>query len=230
MNELITLYIKTHNITGLKYFGKTKSKDPHKYKGSGVYWTNHINKHGYNVTTEILGQFTDIVECKKVAILFSKNNNIVESKGWANLKEESLDGGWDYINDNGLNLFSNLSEEAKIKYVNGSRKGGITSGNLAKLNGTGIFGLTTEQRITNRVLAQEAVFEKYGVISIFSILNKDEAFQEKRKEAFKNIQHQQGEKNSQFGKMWITNGIDSTRILKNSSIPEDWRKGRVIKV
>jgi len=61
-------------------------------------------------------------------------------------------------------------------------------------------------------------------------LNKDEAFQEKRKEAFKNIQHQQGEKNSQFGKMWITNGIDSTRILKNSSIPEDWRKGRVIKV
>jgi len=167
MNELITLYIKTHNITGLKYFGKTKSKDPHKYKGSGVYWTNHINKHGYNVTTEILGQFTDIVECKKVAILFSKNNNIVESKGWANLKEESLDGGWDYINDNGLNLFSNLSEEAKIKYVNGSRKGGITSGNLAKLNGTGIFGLTTEQRITNRVLAQEAVFKNMVLYQYF---------------------------------------------------------------
>jgi len=47
------LYIKTHNITGLKYLGYTKRKDPYKYKGSGDYWTKHINKHGYDVTTEI---------------------------------------------------------------------------------------------------------------------------------------------------------------------------------
>lgn len=29
------LYIKQHNQTGLKYFGKTIRKDPKKYKGSG---------------------------------------------------------------------------------------------------------------------------------------------------------------------------------------------------
>ena len=32
------LYIKQHNITKLKYFGKTVRKDPIKYKGSGTYW------------------------------------------------------------------------------------------------------------------------------------------------------------------------------------------------
>lgn len=29
------LYIKIHNDTGLKYFGKTCSKTPKQYKGSG---------------------------------------------------------------------------------------------------------------------------------------------------------------------------------------------------
>ena len=39
------LYIKQHSITGLKYFGKT-TVDPYKYKGSGMHWLRHINKHG----------------------------------------------------------------------------------------------------------------------------------------------------------------------------------------
>lgn len=58
----IYLYKKTHNKTGLQYLGKTKSKDPHKYKGSGVYWTSHIKKHGYDVTTEILRECSTMEE------------------------------------------------------------------------------------------------------------------------------------------------------------------------
>jgi len=42
----IYLYKKTHNITGLQYLGKTISKDPYSYTGSGVRWTNHLKKHG----------------------------------------------------------------------------------------------------------------------------------------------------------------------------------------
>jgi hypothetical protein len=38
------LYIKTHSVTGLKYFGKT-TKDPFRYKGSGVYWVRHLKVH-----------------------------------------------------------------------------------------------------------------------------------------------------------------------------------------
>jgi hypothetical protein len=86
------LYIKTHNVTKLKYFGKT-TRDPFVYKGSGVHWTRHLATHGDNVTTEILGLFTNRDECKLAAVNFSIANNIVESKEWANLKIEELDGG-----------------------------------------------------------------------------------------------------------------------------------------
>jgi len=79
------LYIKIHNKTGLKYFGKTSSRDPLKYRGSGTRWLNHINYHGYDVSTDIIGYFTDEEECKKVALDFSAKNNITESLQWANI-------------------------------------------------------------------------------------------------------------------------------------------------
>lgn len=39
---------------------------------------------------------------------------------------------------------------------------------------------------------------------------------------------QKGEKNSQYGTMWITNGIDNKKINKNETIPDNWYKGRVL--
>jgi len=90
------LYVKTHTITGLKYFGKTISSDPYKYTGSGEYWLAHLRKHGKLFETEIIGFFEDKNECIKAASTFSKNNNIVESKEWANFKiENGIDGGSD---------------------------------------------------------------------------------------------------------------------------------------
>jgi hypothetical protein len=89
---MIYLYIKTHNKTGLKYLGKT-IRDPYKYKGSGKRWTEHIKKHGYDVTTEILGTFSTNEELKNFSIPLSEKLNIVESIEWANLKPESGDGG-----------------------------------------------------------------------------------------------------------------------------------------
>lgn len=86
------LYLKTHNKTGLKYLGKTK-QDPYKYKGSGKYWKRHIEKHGYNVTTEILLITQDKDELKETGLFFSKLLNVVESNEYANLKEENGDGG-----------------------------------------------------------------------------------------------------------------------------------------
>jgi hypothetical protein len=54
---------------------------------------------------------------------------------------------------------------------------------------------------------------------------------EKKKKIFKEIKHQQGEKNSQYGKMWITDGTKegTYRINKGESIPEGFRKGRISK-
>jgi hypothetical protein len=90
----IYLYVKQHSITKLKYFGKTQSSNPYKYPGSGSYWSKHIRKHGKShiLTLEIWG-FDDQQLCTEFALKFSEENNIVESKDWANLRPENgIDG------------------------------------------------------------------------------------------------------------------------------------------
>ena len=125
---MITLYIKTHNITGLKYFGKTTKEDIEKYTGSGLYWTRHIKKHDYDVTTEIYAQFED--ECDELivcALKFSKDNNIVESKEWANMKvENGKDGNPKDI------VFSDLHRENLSKAQTGNK---LSDENKEKLKG-----------------------------------------------------------------------------------------------
>lgn len=85
--SIIYLYIKTHNQTGLKYLGRTKH-NPLRYKGSGVYWTRHIKIHGYDVSTQIIGTYTNEEDFKKASKYYSKLFNIVESEEWANLIPE----------------------------------------------------------------------------------------------------------------------------------------------
>jgi hypothetical protein len=91
----IYLYVKQHLITRLKYFGVTRLKDPYKYLGSGKHWVPHIKKHGkeFIETIELWG-FDNQEEATDFALKFSEENNIVESKEWANLcVENAKDGG-----------------------------------------------------------------------------------------------------------------------------------------
>jgi hypothetical protein len=90
----IYLYVKQHQSTGLKYFGKTTRRDPFKYKGSGKHWAGHLRKHGQNIRTVDLWGFDDQDACTKFALEFSEKHHIVESNEWANLMPENgLDGG-----------------------------------------------------------------------------------------------------------------------------------------
>lgn len=93
------LYIKQHNTTGLKYFGKTVKKDPIKYLGSGTYWKNHLNHHGLDISTLWCKLFLDKDSLVEYATKFSIENNIVDAvddngrKIWANLEiEDGLSG------------------------------------------------------------------------------------------------------------------------------------------
>jgi hypothetical protein len=115
----IYLYIKTHNKTGLKYFGKTTKKNPYKYLGSGKHWLAHLHKHGVDYTTEIYGCYTDKQECLTAALEFSKKHSIVESAEWANLRVESLDGG-DTSNTQGYknSLYKIVENGKKSKWWN----------------------------------------------------------------------------------------------------------------
>jgi hypothetical protein len=94
-----SLYVKTHTTTGLKYLGYTKTNNPHKYKGSGKYWLDHIRTHDYLVETEVIFRTTNKEDIKRQGLYYSKLWNVVEARDqngkkiWANLKEESGDGG-----------------------------------------------------------------------------------------------------------------------------------------
>ena len=88
------LYILQHSVTGLKYFGKT-TQDIRKYKGSGIHWLRHCKKHPGKIKTIWVSEpYTNAEIVSKFALSFSRDNNIVESKEWANLiAENGLGGG-----------------------------------------------------------------------------------------------------------------------------------------
>jgi len=112
---MIKLYLKTHNITGMKYLGKT-IRDPLKYKGSGKYWVRHISKYGYDVTTDILFETDDKNLLKEKGIYYSKLWNIVDNPGFANLRNEEGDGGDTMTNHPDLENIVKKNKDRKIKY------------------------------------------------------------------------------------------------------------------
>jgi len=88
------LYIKETPL-GLKYLGKT-TQDPYTYKGSGIYWNNHLKKNNFTINdikTTILLETTDRNELKEMGLYYSELYNVVDNKKWANLKPEIGDGG-----------------------------------------------------------------------------------------------------------------------------------------
>lgn len=111
----VSIYIKTHNKTGLKYFGMTTRNDVFKYPGSGVYWLKHINKHGRDVNTEVIATFEErSQELTDFCLKFSEENDIVNSEEWANLVyEDGIQGGTPGVP---------LSEEHKEKISKSTKK------------------------------------------------------------------------------------------------------------
>lgn len=89
---IYTLYVKTHRKTGLKYLGQT-TKNPQKYRGSGVRWKSHIKKYGYDVNTEILKECCTKEELKEWGLHYSNLWDVVKSPFWANCTVEEGTGG-----------------------------------------------------------------------------------------------------------------------------------------
>jgi hypothetical protein len=113
------LYIKHHSITGKCYFGKTIN-DPTKYNGSGVHWTRHCKKHGYeHVETLWYKLFTNQIECTRIALLFSEQQDIVKSDKWLNLMPENglygIVPGTKHTKEHNRKLGLAISKSAKTK-------------------------------------------------------------------------------------------------------------------
>jgi hypothetical protein len=81
------LYVKTHNQTKLKYLGQT-IQDPYWYLGSGIEWLKHLKEYGNDISTDIIGSYNTKEELREVALLISKEFDIVNSSDWANMVPE----------------------------------------------------------------------------------------------------------------------------------------------
>jgi len=203
-----TVYKITNKIDGKIYIGKHQTKDLNDgYMGSGKLISRAIQKYGIeNFEKEILFQFDNEADMnEKEAELVSEEFCMREDT--YNLCPGGH-GGWGYMS---------------LHNINGMRG--------------------KKQTELQREVARETVIK----------LNADSEFKEKNKKATrefrrKNPNHKpflgkkhteesldkmrgpreksSGEKNSQHGTMWITNGIENKKIKKIDNIPEGWYKGR----
>jgi hypothetical protein len=213
------IYHKQCQNCGLNYLGKTTSEYVEKYEGSGKHWQRHLKKHNVKPIHIWNSDWFYDTSIGEYALCLSEKLNIVESKEWANIKPENgLDGGWDGWN-------------GSEKHREASKKGGKTSGmKMAENFRNGVINdgqlWFTKEKIKERGrLGRKAFEEKYPYGFAWK---QSQSTLENQKKAFKEIKHQQGVKNSQYGTMWITNGFNNAKITKDQEIPEGYRKGRVM--
>jgi hypothetical protein len=215
------LYIKQCPHCGLKYFGKSISDDIETYPGSGTRWARHLNKHNVEPIHLWNSNWYYDTSISRFALKFSRINKIVESNKWANLKEENgLDGGWEYLNNSGLNLYG---MNGKTPNVSDNLKRGreTVKWKLANdLEWSRQFKLKRSISIKNWLKENDNPFK-----------GKTHSDKTKKIISEKSKLHQSGSGNSQFGKIWIysTEQKICKKIFKNEPIPEGWNKGRRMK-
>lgn len=209
------IYKVTNNINGKFYIGTHKTKNINDdYMGSGKYLNRAKIKYGLeNFTKEILFIFDTPEE------MYSKEKEIVSEDFLAtentyNLKIGGF-GGWDFTNKNKINLYGN----------NG--KPGFGGENLSSIHSRN-YSEEKLLEIKNKIRTTKAALYKSGeMCSPFK--GKVHSKYTKSIIGKKSSIHQAGERNSQFGTMWITNGIENKKINKDYFIPEGWVKGRKMK-
>jgi hypothetical protein len=220
------LYEIRNNINGKIYIGvhRTFNMDDG-YMGSGKILCRAIAKYGVeNFTKTILETFTD------ATTMFVREKEIVNEEFLSRSDVYNLrrggSGGFDYINKNQLADYAAAGRKGQEEFVRMSiEKYGD--------NFRSIISSTPTARAYRRIAGRISREKEAG---LHSPKNKDSGWKAalhpnaaiKRKDTLAKIGHQQAEKNSQYGTMWITNDAENKKINKNEIIPVGWRKGRII--
>jgi len=215
MKTYYTIYQVTNQVNGKTYIGAHKTKNLNDgYMGSGKYVNRAISKHGIDkFTKEILFIFNSAAEMYEKEGELVNEEFITEANTY-NLKIGGF-GGFDYINQN-PEMQNNRTPES-------ISKGGQTTWTKHKKQ------IKTRLKENNKNLwkfhySKMKELSKIGVAAMSS-----PAAVAKKKQTFAKISHQQGIRNSQFGTMWITDGIVNKKIKKTTPMPTGFRKGRVLK-
>jgi group I intron endonuclease len=201
-----TIYLVTNTINGNVYIGKHQTNDLNDgYMGSGKILKNAIKKYGLcSFQKTILHIFENEQEMnKKEAELV--NEEFIVRKDTYNICVGGC-GGFGYINKN------------------------LPNGMLGKKQTDFQKQRVSEWHEKNKHLVDKNKHSEMIKNGLKKMLKPSDGFTgrthtEDTKNKMckpKNI----GESNSQFGSMWITDGINSIKIKKTDLIPEGWYKGR----
>ena len=198
------IYKTINLINGKYYIGKHKTKNLNDgYLGSGKLLKRAIRKYGKrNFVKEIL------LECSSEEEMNQKEKELVILSGETyNLCEGGF-GGFGYINRNNLSIRNITKENAKYLSVIGNEK---------KKEKFGVnIPCWYKEKISNSLKGHENWFHNHSS-------------ETKVKMSLSHQGKHQGSKNSQYGTMWITNGIQNKKIPKNDLdkwVNQGYTKGR----
>jgi len=210
------------------YVGVHKTKDLNDgYMGSGKVISAAIQKHGAENFKKDILEYFDTSEA-----MYAREKEVVTDEFL--LREDTYNlrrgghGGFDYINKQGLHYkgYSSAKERNRaITPFNGESGKEIRKKALIEYY---------KKEAWKKGIAAMQEFHKKNPSVILNNLKLAQTPQAriKRKEALLAIKHQQGSNNSQYGTMWITNGIENIKIRKeeiDKYLIRGYNKGRTVK-
>jgi group I intron endonuclease len=202
------VYKITNTINGKTYVGCHKTKDKNDgYMGSGKIIKRSIKKYGVNNFTKEI-----IAECSCSDEMFAKEKEFVVLSEMSYNMKSGGEGGFDYLNKTGLNTSWKNREEKNAKISKAIKQKWDTDPTYASA-------------LREQMGVRTDNFIESAKVSFLGRNHTDET-KDKIKKAVsgKHV----GALNSQHGTMWITNNVTNKKINKTDSIPEGWRKGRVL--
>lgn len=204
------LVYKITNVINCKsYIGchQTKNKNDG-YMGSGKLIIRAINKYGIeNFTKEIM------FECTSKEEMFAKERESVTlGKHSYNLKLGG-EGGFSYINANGLSDHASNSKIANSRF--------LTLLKDREWRASWVDAVKHGSKNSSAVKAHIAQLKINHPAPFKGKLHSDET---------KSVMSEKAKArttNSQSGSMWITDGTSNMKIKADSDVPDGWSRGRV---
>lgn len=216
------IYKITNKINGKIYIGKHKTTNINDgYMGSGKHLKRSQQKYGIeNFNKEILFVFDNendmnIKEKELVTLEFCLREDTYNICVGGN-------GGFSYINNNNLNI--SISEQ-KLRNPNLIKKASQMGNEAKKLK------RENDENWANKYKENiSKSLKEYNAKNPNPFEGKFHTDEWKARHSEIMSQKQKGSNNSQFGTIWITNGIDNKKIKKDIDIiPEGWYNGRTMR-
>lgn len=216
------IYKITNTVNNKIYIGKHKTKNKEDgYMGSGTVLKRAFEKYGVDkFVKEILYEFSSEEEMDNMERLIVDDDFIKREDTYNVMVGGS--GGFGFINNNNLNNSANNHYMAENKRLEMLKNDDEFKKRFSEAVKSGL----TEEIIKQISESLKKTWKENG----FPWTGRSHTEYTKRKIGEKNRTNHIGDKNSQYGTMWIcnTNTNENKKIKNTDTIPGGWKKGRII--